>query len=562
MAEEFNTFFTNIGPKLASKIPDVSNSIEDYLTRTENKIGDSDLTFEEFETAFKSTQTNKATGTDGLNCNLMIEVYKEIKDPLFYIFSKCINKSIFPDDLKIAKVIPIFKAGDSTGVGNYRPISVLPIFSKILERIIYNRIYSHLNKHNLLFSRQFGFQKNTSTEHAILQLADDIIKGFSKGEVTLGIFIDLSKAFDTVNHEILLQKLEYYGITNKTHKLLKNYLKNRKQHVSYDNDKLSEALNIICGVPQGSILGPLLFIIYINDLYKASSKLFNVMFADDTNLFKSGKNVQDLFVEMNLELQKISLWFKANKLSLNVSKTKYSIFHSQYQKKKIPSTLPKLQIDNTEIKRDKVTKFLGIYIDENLTWKHHIDTICSKISRSIGILYKSRNLLPKYLLKQLYFSFVHSHLSYGNIAWASTNKTKLLKLYRKQKHAIRVITFEDRLTPSKPLFEELKIQTLMEINIYQNLCFMFKCKIGLSPRIFHNLYTEKLSGKYNTRSKQLKEPIIKTKYEEFCISYRAPHLWNKITPLILESTEIYSLNVFKSKVKANIKTLHEIDSYF
>ena len=137
-----------------------------------------------------------------------------------------------------------------------------------------------------------------------------------------------------------------------------------------------------------------------------------------------------------------------------------------------------------------------------------------------------------------------------------------MKLYRKQKHAIRVITFEDRLTPSKPLFEELKIQTLMEINIYQNLCFMFKCKIGQSPRIFHNLYTEKLSGKYNTRSKQLKEPIIKTKYEEFCISYRAPHIWNKITPLILENTEIDSLNVFKSKVKANIKTLHEIDSYF
>ena len=286
------------------------------------------------------------------------------------------------------------------------------------------------------------------------------------------------------------------------------------------------------------------------------------MFADDTNLFKSGKNIEKLFNEMNLELNNISIWFKANKLSLNLSKTKFSLFHSQYQKKKIPSILPKLKIDDSEIIRDKVTKFLGIHIDENLTWKHHIDATCSKISKSIGILYKARNFLPNNLLKQLYFSFVHSHLSYGNIAWASTHKTKLLKLYRKQKHAIRVIKFEDRLTHAKPLFEELKVLTLYEINIFQNLCFMFKCKIGLSPRIFPHLYTEKQSGKYNTRSKQLKEPKIKSKYEEFSISYRAPHIWNKVTPLLLECTYIDSLPIFKNKIKAKIKTLDAIDSYF
>jgi len=186
----------------------------------------------------------------------------------------------------------------------------------------------------------------------------------------------------------------------------------------------------------------------------------------------------------------------------------------------------------------------------------------SKVSKSIGILYKSRNFLPKHLLKQLYFSFIHSHLSYGNIAWASTHKTKLLKLYRKQKHSIRTITLKDRLTHAKPLFEELNVLTLHEINIFQNLCFMFKCKIGLSPRIFQHLYTEKTSGKYNTRSKQLKKPIIKSKYEEFSISYRAPHIWNKITPLLLDNTDIDSFSIFKQKVKSKIKTISEIDSYF
>ena len=297
---------------------------------------------------------------------------------------------------------------------------------------MYNRIY-----------KQFKFQPNNSTGHVILQLVNDISNSFERGEYTLWIFIDLSKAFDTVDYEILVSKLEYYGIKGKTLKWLKSYLSERKKCISYSHVGEMSMCSICC-VPQGSILGPLLFLTCINDLHKASSVLKLVMFADDTNLFLSNKDINKLFNDMNVELQKMSIWFKTNKLSLNSNKTKWTLFHSQKKKRLIANDLPILYINNFEIVKESITKFLGIFTDENLIWKYHTEHVSNKVSKNIGIMYKSKNILSQRLMKQLYFSFIHNYLNCVNIVWASTNKSNLISLYRLQKHAIRIIYDKDR----------------------------------------------------------------------------------------------------------------------
>lgn len=338
VAKEFNKFFINVGPNLAKKIEKSQTSFETYLTQSTLNLEFENLTFNEFEDAFKSLKRNRAMGTDDINGNVIIDVYDTIKNILFRVVKASIEQGIFPNDLKIAKVTPVFKSGDQTDVSNYRPISVLPVFSKVLERIMYNRIYKHLTSNKLLYRKQLGFQKNCSTEHAIMQFTRDILESFEKGEYTLGVFIDLSKAFDTVDHEILLKKLKYYGVKGINLNWLKSYLSNRKQYVHSDG-VLKQLLNIKCGVPQGSILGPLLFLIYVNDFYKASNLLNEIMFADDTNLFLTHKNLNILFNSMNTELQEISSWFKSNKLSLNIDKTKWTIFHPTSKKEIITTKL-------------------------------------------------------------------------------------------------------------------------------------------------------------------------------------------------------------------------------
>ena len=341
---------------------------------------------------------------------------------------------------------------------------------------MYNRLFKYLTTNEILHKKQFGFQKGHSTEHAIIQLIDQINNSFEKNHFTLGIFIDLSKAFDTVDHSILIKKLKLYGVKGNNLRWFESYLSNRKQYISYNGNKCTTFESITYGVPQGSILGPLLFLIYVNDLPNATNILDPIMFADDTNLFYSHHDIKTLFSTVNAELQKLADWFTANRLSLNIKKTKYTFFHKNSVKDNIPLKLPDLHISNKSIERKSSIKFLGVMLDEHIAWNDHIHAIEKKLAKNIGLLYRARQFLDKESLKTIYFSYIHSYLNYANIAWASTYFTKLKTIHYQQKHAARIIFNEDILTDSRPLLRSLNALNIYQINLHQHANFMYKFK--------------------------------------------------------------------------------------
>jgi hypothetical protein len=285
------------------------------------------------------------------------------------------------------------------------------------------------------------------------------------------------------------------------------------------------------------------------------------LFADDTNLFYSSKDISLLFQTVNKELEKLTQWFKSNKLSLNINKTKYTLFHRLHKKAYIPLKLPDLFIDNKLIKREQSIKFLGVLLDENVTWKDHIGLIENKISKNLGILYKAKQFLNQSCLKNLYFSLIHCYLNYANIAWCSTNSTKVKKLLSKQKHAIRIISNVDRLTHTRTLFNELNILNVYKLNLYHVLIFMFKLDKKISPILFNSIF-KKISHIYPTRFSKNNYIQSKIFYSvtKFSIANRGPKLWNSILNNELKTN--YSLNQFKTKLKQLLMAIENELNFF
>lgn len=546
IANKFNDYFVNIGPQLAKKIPTEDGDPISYIGKTYlNTMAVYETDQSEIVKITNELKISTSKGHDDFLPKVINDTISELAAPLSAIFNLSFTTGIFPDQLKVARVVPIYKSDDKTSVNNYRPISVLPFFSKILERIMYNRMLCFLNKGDTLVKNQYGFREKHSTSMALLKLVDQITEELNNKQFSIGIFIDLSKAFDTIDHSILIRKLQHYGIRGIALNWFKSYLQNRQQYVSI-GDNNSYLQFVSCGVPQGSILGPLLFIVYINDIANVSKIANLIMFADDTNLFYSHDKLDVLCNDINYDLLKISLWFKLNKLSLNVKKTNFMIFRPK--NKKLPNDEINIKIDDISVERVNHTKFLGVVINDKLTWDDHIKTILNKASKSIGIIYRIRHNIPSSTLINLYYTLVHPYYEYCNIVWGSNNSTIFQCLGRSQKRAVRAVVFANRFSHSAPIFKKLHVLTIAQINKVQTACFVYKATNKLLPAQFSYFFTpNSMIHDHNTRqNSKLHLVLHRTKIRANSIRIYGVKIWNSLSNDLRMSP---SLNIFRNKYK-------------
>ena len=405
ISQNFNEHFSKVAPNLLKSmklgkdpiknIPSVNKSMC-FLPTTKDEV----------EKLLDQLNPSKAPDIN----NFQIKVIKDAKDlissPLAMIFNCSIKKGIFPSKLKIAKVTPVFKNnGNKHDMKNYRPISVLPLFDKIFEQIVQTRLNDFLSKNNILSDSQFGFQNGKSTADAVLNLTDDIYSALKENKTCCTILLDLAKAFDTVDHSILLKKLDKIGIRGPLHKWFESYLKDRKQVVSIDNVRSD---NMAFGVPQGSVLGPILFLIFINDM-PLSSRLFRyTLFADDTFLFMSHEDPKTLEDLVNSELENIDQWLIDNRLSLNVDKSCFLLFTG---KTRFQQDF-KICISDKEVSRVSAAKYLGVHIDDKLNWQLHLSHVLTKIKQGLGALRKIKHVISPFNLTSSTVLIIQSHLQY------------------------------------------------------------------------------------------------------------------------------------------------------
>ena len=558
IVNQFNSYFTNVGKKLSKSISNPSHSFKEFVSCQDTKsffIRPTSLY--EIIKLSSCIKTSKADGPDGISPRVVKESIHYIVNPLCNIFNMSLSSGIVPDQLKIAKIVPLFKKDNPEFIENYRPVALLSIFAKLLERLMYDRLYDFLTQNNILILEQFGFRKNYSTSLSVLCFTDYILQEIEKGNFCCGVFMDLSKAFDTIDHHILLEKLYLYGIRGLPLQLFYSYSSDRKQFVVVDGVE-STHLDVSLGLPQGSVLGPLLFLIYVNDIINCSNLLKFSLFADDTVVLYSHKDVNELVTIINNELDMLNDWFKCNKLFLNFKKTKYVLFHSK--RKKLPLNINSVKIEDANIERTEAINFLGILIHESLAWKYHIANISSKISRNIGVLSKLKWFLPRKILFNIYNAIILPHFNYCNEIWGKTFKVHIDKLYILQKRALRHITKSDFRSPSLPIFIKLKCLPIFDLVRLNILVFMFKYHKGILPTLFQNMFSTNSSyHDYPTRLRNnLRTPSIHSTIRTHSIRFTGVHEWNSINNNLKSSSTLTRFRtLFKRSTFVNMSSMVE-----
>lgn len=467
----FNTFFLNSVDRLTSK---GGNNLEGKTLNfaNNNSIFLSPVSSTEIKGIILSASRKKSAGPDGIPCCLLKECADLLAAPLAYLVNISFEIGLFPEQLRTALIIPIHKKNDSTNIENYRPIALLSVFSKIFEKAFKSRLQSFFIRQKLLTPRQYGFTENRSTQDALLSFYEKILDNFNSKLKSVGIFFDLSRAFDTINYKLLLDKLQAYGIRGNAWSWLKSYLYGRTQSVCLTDDGnkyYSESIDVTRGVPQGSVLGPLLFIIFINDLPDYLRNAFLTLFADDTSAILTADNMATLSKEANNCVELMSSWCHTNGLVLNPSKTELMLF-TPITVKQDSSLL--VRINNVSTAQTKSIKFLGIHLDNCMSWETHIENLSSRLATKNFSIIQLRGSVNISTLKVYYYGCIQSILSYGIMCWG--NCSGINKIFIQQKRLLRNMLNVPYSTSCRELFKQQGILTIYSLYILQCVCYVKK----------------------------------------------------------------------------------------
>jgi hypothetical protein len=472
-AHNFNKFFSSVSDNLNIKKTNVFTAMSHLYSHSQNgfpAMNFNVVTPDEIINIISKFKSKNSSGYDGVSNKIIKLCKQQISEPLAYIINKSLTMGIYPERLKYSVVKPVFKKGDKADISNYRPISVVTGFAKIFETVIFKRLNEHILKYKILRPEQFGFRKGLSTEDAMFKLTNTILTAWNKKEYVVGIFCDISKAFDCVSHDLLLMKLQYYGVQGILLQWFKSYLHYRKQRVELNyatNKYYSNWETVKTGVPQGSVLGPLLFNIFINDFPLELGKTAEVvMFADDTSILCAAKDSYNLNIKLDVVFKYLSTWFQNNQLMINLNKTQIVKFTP------IQTTSYSLHTlyFNDRLNEAELIKFLGLQLDNHLTCREHIESLTHKLSSVCFQIRKLSNILNLENLKVIYYAYYHSLVKYGIIFWGNTSDSH--KVFVIQKRLIRIMMGVDSTHTCRDLFRKLEILPLPCVYLFSLMTFV------------------------------------------------------------------------------------------
>jgi hypothetical protein len=555
MADAMNKHFCNVGSSRADKIK--SSTRTNFLNYMQTRIIDSfymyDIEHSEICKAIRNLNPKKSPGPDGITNKLIKANESSLLLPLKHIFNTAIKSGEFPTLWKSAKVIALFKKGSPNYPENYRPISLLDGFSKIFERIVYDRMISFINKHKIIYIRQYGFRKELSTTFALIDAIDNIKEHLDNNKHVVGIFLDVEKAFDCIDHDTLIKKLHNYGFRGIFLKFIRSYLTNRKQY-TYLNGTYSDTNCITYGVPQGSILGPLLFNLYINDIHQCI-KDDVILFADDTAIFTSHENADTAIQQANNTMETIQEWYAANLLSINYKKSNFILFSPRKNNRR--SDITEIKIKSNKISRVSNTKYIGLIIDEKLSWNEHINKqILSNLTKYFGVFYNIRHHLNIQLKRMAYFSCVYSKISYGLEIYGSCSDTLTSKIQVIQNKLLRTLLGTHRMHNTNDLHKQFNILKIKDAFKLSLVAFVHKCLNSDTATNAHNLndFFIPQTHTYNTRRKaNIIKHQVKSNFGNSTSHFKGSTFWNEL-PTAIRDTNL-TINL-KHTIRDNIMSTY------